>query len=170
MGDSISNDRIKVFAYITHDDRLLVFRHPDVPEAGIQVPAGSVREDERLEDAVLREAWEETGLDALALVRRLGERRRDMVDVGRDETHHRHFFHLRCEGDPPSSWRHVERDPADGEPGPILFEFFLARLPHELPPLIAGHDALVPALIELLSIDGEITSGRGQAIPATRRG
>ena len=36
----------KVFAYITHRDRLLVFRHTDFPEAGIQVPAGTVLKDE----------------------------------------------------------------------------------------------------------------------------
>jgi hypothetical protein len=36
----------KVFAYITHTDRLLVFSHPDFPEADIQVPAGTVKQDE----------------------------------------------------------------------------------------------------------------------------
>lgn len=149
--------KTKVVAYVTHDDRLLVFRHPDVPEAGIQVPAGTVREGERLDDAVMREAREETGLDGLTLVRYLGERRRAMADVGRDETHHRHFFHLRCGGDPPRSWRHFERDPADGEPGPILFEFFWACLPDELPTLIAGQDALVPTLVEFLLNEGRIS-------------
>jgi hypothetical protein len=34
--------RQKAFAYITHQKRLLVFRHVDVPEAGIQVPAGTM--------------------------------------------------------------------------------------------------------------------------------
>ncbi len=138
--------KTKVFAHITHDDRLLLFRHPDAPEAGIQVPAGTVREHERLEDAVLREAREETGLDALSAVRYLGQRRRDMTDFGRHETHRRHFFHLRCGGNPPESWRHVERDPSDGEPGPILFVFFWAHLAHDLPPLVADHDALVSTL------------------------
>jgi hypothetical protein len=33
-------------AYYHH--RLLVFRHPDAPEAGIQVPAGTVEANERL--------------------------------------------------------------------------------------------------------------------------
>ena len=37
----------KVFAYLTHGHRLLVFRHADFPEAGIQVPAGTVQPDER---------------------------------------------------------------------------------------------------------------------------
>ncbi len=78
----------KAFAYITHGDRLLVFRHPAAPDAGIQVPAGSMRTGERPEDAVLREAREETGLADLVLVGALGEHRRDMADVGLDEMHH----------------------------------------------------------------------------------
>ena len=52
----------KVFAYLTHGHRLLVFRHADFPEAGSQVPAGTVQPDERPDEAVLREAYEETGL------------------------------------------------------------------------------------------------------------
>ena len=36
----------KAFAYITRDDELLVFRHVDSPEAGIQVPAGTIEPGE----------------------------------------------------------------------------------------------------------------------------
>ena len=43
----------KVFAYITNQNRLLVFRHLDFPEAGIQVPAGTVMANEDLVTAVL---------------------------------------------------------------------------------------------------------------------
>ena len=46
----------KVFAYITYHHRLLVFSHPFAPEAGIQVPAGTIKADEPPEAAVLREA------------------------------------------------------------------------------------------------------------------
>ncbi|MCI0690634.1 NUDIX hydrolase [candidate division KSB1 bacterium] len=51
----------KVFAYITHGHRLLVFRHADFPKAGIQVPAGTIQPNERPDEAVLREVYEETG-------------------------------------------------------------------------------------------------------------
>ena len=151
----------KVFAYVTHGDRLLVFRQPVAPEAGIQVPAGTVQAGERPEEAVLREAREETGLSDLVLVRPLGEHRRDMSDFGLDETHHRSFYHLRCAGEPPTAWLHYESDPADGSPEPTLFEFFWAHLPGGVPTLIADHDKQLPRLIEVLSTDGLI--GRPEA-------
>lgn len=93
--------RHKVMAYITHGECLLVFTHPGASEAGVQVPAGTVEEGEDPAEAVLREAREETGLTGLKLVSFLGERERDMVDVGRDEIHHRHFYHVRYAGDVP---------------------------------------------------------------------
>lgn len=43
----------KVIAHITQGDRLLVFRHPQHPEARVQVPAGTVEQGEKLEEAVL---------------------------------------------------------------------------------------------------------------------
>lgn len=142
--------RRKAFAYITHGSRLLVFSHPYAPEAGIQVPAGTVQDGERPEDAVLREAWEETGLADLALVRPLGEQMRDMSDFGKDELHHRSFYHLRCTSDPPDRWQHYEVDPADGDEPP-LFELFWVQLPDGVPDLIADHGALLPVLCRLLA-------------------
>jgi 8-oxo-dGTP pyrophosphatase MutT (NUDIX family) len=141
----------KVFAYITHGDRLLVFSHPHAPEAGIQVPAGTVEPGEPVEAAVLREAWEETGLPGLTLARFLGEQVRDMADFGRDEVHHRYFYHLVCGGDPPATWEHWEGYAADGS-GAHLFAFFWACLPDEIPELIADHGALLPALCAALGL------------------
>lgn len=142
----------KVFAYITNRNRLLVFIHPFAPEAGIQVPAGTIKSNERPEAAVLREAFEETGLPDLVLVSFLGEHERDMSDFGRDEIHHRYFYHLRCEGNPPATWRHEERDsPDDPKEVPIIFEFYWAPLPHDVPPLIADHGQMIPQLLKRLS-------------------
>lgn len=63
----------KVTAFITreapHGRQLLLFRHP---QAGIQIPAGTVDEGEDWQTAVLREASEETGLTQLSLHRYLG--------------------------------------------------------------------------------------------------
>ena len=58
----------KVAAFITRDTpegrQLLVFRHPD---AGIQLPAGTMERDEAPESAVLREVLEETGIAAVQI-------------------------------------------------------------------------------------------------------
>jgi 8-oxo-dGTP pyrophosphatase MutT (NUDIX family) len=63
----------KVTAFITRSTgavtQLLLFRHP---YAGIQLPAGTVEPGEVPEEAVLREAEEETGLDGLTLRQLLG--------------------------------------------------------------------------------------------------
>jgi len=142
----------KVLAYITHDNRLLVFRHPHAPEAGIQVPAGTVERDEDPEEAILREAIEETGLGELALVGLLGEQERDMTDCGRDEIQYRRFYHLRCLSDPPAVWRHVEAHPSDSDTAPVEFELFWVRLPDEVPELIADHGAMLPRLLGKLEL------------------
>ena len=63
----------KVYAYITSpENQLLVFKHMDFPEAGIQVAGGTVELGEAVEQAVMREAQEETGLSDLQLVRKVG--------------------------------------------------------------------------------------------------
>ena len=63
---------------------------------------------------------------------------------------HRRFYHLRCTGSPPETWRHEEADPSDGESGPILFEFFWAPLPDGVPSLIADQGKMLPPLVEKL--------------------
>lgn len=143
----------KVLAYITHGDRLLVFRHRNAPQAGIQVPAGTVEEGEDPDTAVLREAAEETGLEELVLAGLLGGQERDMTDFGRDEIHRRRFYHLRYAGNPPPTWRHDELHPSDGTTEPIAFEFFWARLPDEVPELIADQGVMLPRLLEQIDKD-----------------
>ena len=145
----------KAFAYITNRNRLLVFIHPFAPEAGIQVPAGTVKANELPEEAVSRsrEAFEETGLSDLIVDGFLGEYERDMSDFGKDEIHHRYFYHLRCEGNPPDNWRHEERDSFDDpKPIPIMFEFFWAPLSEGVPSLIADHGEMIPQLLKKLSL------------------
>ena len=143
--------KYKVFAYITHADRLLVFSHPFHPEAGLQVTAGTVLDGEHPDDAVVREAFEETGLADLTLDTFLGEVERDMSDFGLDEIHRRRFYHLRCHGRPPETWRHFERDPSDRAAMPIAFDFFWARLPDGIPKLVGDHDAMIPRLLRSMS-------------------
>jgi 8-oxo-dGTP pyrophosphatase MutT (NUDIX family) len=120
----------KVVCYIVRDDELLVFRHLDEPweESGLQVPAGSIRPGESPEDAALREAREETGLESLRLVHRLGETEYDMSPY-RDEVQHRHVYQLAVDEETPPRWDSHENDPDDGS-GVIRFECFWIPLTH----------------------------------------
>lgn len=136
-----------MLAYITHGSRLLIFRQPQHPEAGIQVPGGTVEVNEPLDLAVLREAYEETGLGNLTLVRFLGIAEYDCRPRGKQELHERHYFHLRCEGTPAATWEHWEDDPSEGDERHIVFLFSWANLPDGVPPLIAEMDEMLPALV-----------------------
>ncbi len=131
----------KVVAYITLGDKLLVFNHRDYPEAGVQVPAGTVEEAEELPDAVLREAEEETGLKGLTLVKYLGAEDFDAAKVGRDEVHERHFFHLQCANPAPEKWRHWEMTPYGDDKTPVAFDLYWAD--KQDPGLSYGFDALL---------------------------
>lgn len=142
----------KAFAYITRGSKLLVFEQPDSPEAGIQVPAGTIEEGESPEAGVMREAWEETSLEGLKLCCFLGEQSRDMSDYGKDEIHQRYFYHLLCE-EAPETWSHGEYSPGD-EPSHDRtlrhrFDFYWVDLA-DMPELIAEHDFFVKALVEHL--------------------
>lgn len=125
----------KVVAYITHGDRLLVFRHTEHPEAGIQVPGGTLEPGESPDEAVLREAQEETGLDALEIRALLGVQEIDLAQFGLEGLQRRYVYHLELRGGAPDTWLHYESTPSDGTPGPIEFEFFWVRFPDEVPEL-----------------------------------
>lgn len=112
----------KALSYITRDGRLLVFRQPDFPSAGIQVPGGSVEVGEALEAAALREAREETGLVELVVQSYLGTAAYELkVDVG--DPHLRHFFHLVYSGPMRERWEHTELTPSTGA-RPVRFELW----------------------------------------------
>ena len=132
----------KVVAYITHGGKLLVFRHTQHPEAGIQVPAGTVEEGELPMHAVMREAREETGLERLEMRAFLGKQRYHLEWFDRSEVQVRHFYHLELLGEAPATWQHCESSPE----GPVPFEFFWATLPHGVPHLAAGQGELLSAL------------------------
>lgn len=52
----------KVLIYVVSHGHVLVHRHADFPEAGVQVPGGTVEEGESIIEAAYRELFEETGL------------------------------------------------------------------------------------------------------------
>ncbi|MET9243887.1 NUDIX domain-containing protein [Nonomuraea sp. NPDC003709] len=111
----MSGPRIRVAAYVLRyrsTPELLVFDHVGAPEAGTQVPAGGVLPDESLEQAVLREVAEETGLTEVAIVGPIAVDHRPREDNG----HPRHttFFQLTADPDSADAWHHrVHGDGAD---------------------------------------------------------
>ncbi|HDR7800023.1 NUDIX domain-containing protein [Bacillus tropicus] len=99
----------KVHAYVTREKegvmQLLVFKHRDIPEAGIQVPGGTVDEGETLEAAILREVQEESGLRHLCIERFLADY---IIHVKeKKEYQKRHFFHVTLLTDVKDSWEHI---------------------------------------------------------------
>ena len=109
----------KVLAYVTRrrngQHQLLVFTHRDYPEAGMQVPAGTVEPGEAIEAALFREIGEETGLADVQLVRKLAER--GEVEWGNV----RHVFHLIAPDGAPDEWTHVVH--GKGEDAGLVFEY-----------------------------------------------
>ena len=106
----------RAVAYLTDPlGRLLVFDHVDV-DAGTQVPAGGIHDGEQAEDAALRELTEESGIDSVVLVRKLGEAWNistpGNVPPGLEEEIH-HVFHLRLRDTPPERWEWDERSGGD---------------------------------------------------------
>src|ERR1700722_136132 len=97
----------KVLAFVTHEEHLLVFQQPGFPEAGIQVPAGTIEDDESPLGAVTREVIEETGLTNFMVGAKLGVYYYDMSEY-RKEIQERHVYHIMLNQPAPEQWRHYE--------------------------------------------------------------
>jgi 8-oxo-dGTP pyrophosphatase MutT (NUDIX family) len=97
----------KVLAYITRNNNteLLVFLHTHYPEAGLQVPAGTVGDNEDLIDALFREINEESGLSQLTLIRQLASE--PFYAESKAEWQERNVFHLQAPDNLPESWLHI---------------------------------------------------------------
>ena len=131
----------KVLAYITCEGHVVVFRHVDVPSAGLQVPGGTMEAGEGPIEAALREAAEETGLASLEPVSVLGH-----VRLAAEETGRRHYVQLAAPRRGPR-WRHWELTPFDGGQ-PLRFELEWMPIQAARRQLVPGHgeylDRLVP--------------------------
>ena len=103
----------KVLAYITRlaatgKRELLVFDHRDDPDAGTQVPAGTVDEGESIEDALHREIEEETGLQGCIIASKLAVY--DWQHPISGNTHERHVYHLAAPEGTSDTWAWIETD------------------------------------------------------------
>jgi ADP-ribose pyrophosphatase YjhB (NUDIX family) len=114
----------KAYAYISreadHASAVLVFRHRDAPEAGIQVPRGTVDSGEDPAATVVREVCEECGLCEARLIGLLA---RDVEAQPDDPTQNweRFFFHL-VAPNAPDEWEHTVT--GAGEDNGLVFTFF----------------------------------------------
>lgn len=131
-----------MLAYITRDrgsgPELLVFAHRDQPEAGLQVPAGTVEPGEDPDAAVIREVWEETGIVLPATASKLGITRYEADAGAHRELHERHVYHLLAPAGLPDRWERLAE-------GRYVFRFRWVPLA-EVPDLAGGQDACLAAL------------------------
>ena len=147
----------KVICYVVRDGQLLVFRHRDYPEAGLQVPAGTLFAGEAPAAGAIRETEEETGRSGFQIVRALGtidhEFRDTFAGVERHELHERHFFLLAPPPGLPARWSHL----AEEGNGDFWFEFSWVTLTPEL--TLAGEQH---ALLSHLEPGHASDPGRGR--------
>jgi 8-oxo-dGTP pyrophosphatase MutT (NUDIX family) len=112
--------RRRVVVYVTRvrggQTELLVFEDPDNPEVGVQVPAGRLDEGEELEEGVLRELAEETGLERARIVRELPG-----FEEHYPSRYENHGFQVALDADAPDEWEHVVY--GDGDDAGLVFRF-----------------------------------------------
>ena len=142
--------REKVAAYITKSDRLLVFTERNFTEIGRQIPSGTLEPNEALEKAVLREVFEESGLENVRINEYLGSYDIDQRKYGQERIHRIHFFHLICEEDTPTTWSYEEKNPSERDentPERIIFDFQWVKLSSEPVGLKEGFDVYLSEIV-----------------------
>lgn len=140
----------KAYAYITRNNReLLVFTQPAEPESGVQIPGGTVSHGETFEEAVLREATEETGIEGLQIVEFLGDHMRE----SRGEWQHRYFYHMTTDNPLPDTWSHGELS-FDHllDKTSRAFDFYWIDMKGEIPDMRADRGIFIPLLQALLGL------------------
>jgi 8-oxo-dGTP pyrophosphatase MutT (NUDIX family) len=93
--------RRRVVGYVTRGRELLVFEHAGMT----QLPAGRIDAHESLEEGLVREVAEETGLDGVRVVRELA----DAVEFARlfgPGVHESHALHAVTDAETPDEWGH----------------------------------------------------------------
>ena len=113
----MKQNKKKVVVCAVQDKKLLVFRHVDFSyeEVGLQVPAGSVKENESLEVVAIRELTEETGLKDFEIIAYLGSAQYD-ISPYKQEIQERHFYLAKTTKELPKRWLSEESHDGVGEP------------------------------------------------------
>lgn len=131
--------RKRVVGYVTRGRHLLVFEHAGV----MQVPAGRVDPDETLEEGLVREVEEETGVTGIEIVSELADAAefRRLYGPGRHESH---AFHATADADTPDTWTHEVT--GSGMDNVLAYPCRWASLDGELPLLWGKPDPLAERL------------------------
>jgi 8-oxo-dGTP pyrophosphatase MutT (NUDIX family) len=136
----------KVLAYIFRQTKtgpeLLIFAHRDYPEAGLQVPGGTLDEGEDPLTGVLREVKEEAGLENFTSVKLLGEA--EYVATKKKEIHLRRFFQLTYDETCETTFIHTVT--AGKEDEGLVFLYRWIKL-LELPELAADQGSMLADII-----------------------
>lgn len=137
----------KVLAYITKGQapnlEILIFKHRDHPEAGLQVPGGTVEEGELLLDAMYREIREETGIVQEDLTMVGDIHTYNYSPENKESIYERTFFHLTYLGKQ-QEWDHLVM--CDGEDNGLIFQYRWERV--ESLPLLAGEQGIALGLLK----------------------
>jgi 8-oxo-dGTP diphosphatase len=103
--------RRKVLAYITRgeepDWEILVFKQKDNPDAGIQVPGGTIESDEFIIDALYREIEEETGITRENRELKGKIIKNKYFPEHKNKIYERTIFHLSYIGDNDEKWEYI---------------------------------------------------------------
>ncbi|QKG19957.1 NUDIX hydrolase [Actinomadura verrucosospora] len=124
----MTRPRIRVAAYVIRHravSELLVFDHVGMPQAGTQIPAGGVRPGEHLEQAVLREVAEETGLLTATVVRHITTEDKPHPDTR--QPRRTTYFKLHAPATTADAWHHTVR--GDGDDAGLTFACRFLPLP-----------------------------------------
>lgn len=115
----------KAYVYLTCGPDLLVFKEPDFPSVGLQVPGGTLDPGESYLLAAKREFLEETGLSLDIAFESFADQKRMIKNAPNclDGLHCRRHFHGKIREKPASAWNYVESSPSAGGP-PIRLQFF----------------------------------------------
>lgn len=113
----------KVSAYIVREsdkgyDELLVFSHKNYPDVPLQIPGGTVENDENFITALKREIYEETGLTDYSIIKELGE---IFYSNELNEKFNRHFYLVRVPKTTNDIWEHEVS--GKGEDNGLIFSY-----------------------------------------------
>jgi ADP-ribose pyrophosphatase YjhB (NUDIX family) len=140
----------KVLAYIIRYQQghyqLLVHTHQYIPQAGIQVPGGTVDFGEDLTTALHREIEEESGLQLLSSEQLITSK--PYLHPEKQELQLRHFFLLETVQQLPGAWNH--RVVGNGLDCGLVFCYTWYDL-HAVPSLAASQDEALPFIKNFLT-------------------